>query len=112
MVRKTDTVARLGGDEFVILLPDLNSVAQGQRIAELVKWLMDAPVSTPVGEVTVGVSVGLSQYPQDGDDPVALLRLADARMYEDKGRDRASRAAGSGLLAIAGAPRSGSPPVA
>lgn len=83
-VRDADTVARQGGDEFVILLNDLAQAADSIRIAD--KILHDVPEPMSVGglQLAVGVSIGISVYPQDAGDGESLLKLADAAMYRVK----------------------------
>jgi len=83
-VRESDTVARIGGDEFTVLLPDL----QAREVAgELASSIIDA-LTRPfhLGEVTcaIGVSIGISFYPQDSDDTERLISNADAAMYRVK----------------------------
>jgi diguanylate cyclase (GGDEF)-like protein len=83
-VRESDTVARLGGDEFVILLPD--ELAD----AALIPWLqriverIAQPVVLLDEEHAVTCSIGVSIYPQDGDNSETLLKHADTAMYRAK----------------------------
>jgi diguanylate cyclase (GGDEF)-like protein/PAS domain S-box-containing protein len=85
-VRRSDTVARLGGDEFLLVL----SEATGQRVAEVVaaKVVRSLSRPIPVGEssCSIGVSIGISLFPQDGREAKELIRAADAAMYADKQR--------------------------
>lgn len=82
-VRVSDTVARLGGDEFVVVLEDTDPERAEQLVARLHKRLGD-PVDADGYLVQVGASVGMALYPQEGEDPEVLLKLADERMYRDK----------------------------
>jgi len=82
-VRVSDTVARLGGDEFVVVLEDTDQARSEQLVARLHKRLAD-PVDADGHLVQVGASVGMALYPEEGEDPEVLLRLADERMYRDK----------------------------
>lgn len=90
-LRITDTVARYGGDEFVVIAEcsaatvDVNAVAA--KIAEAVARPI-APPGPGVPDIHISCSIGISQYPRDGDDPDTLLRLADAAMYEAKATGR------------------------
>jgi diguanylate cyclase (GGDEF)-like protein len=70
---------RLGGDEFCMLLPDALT-ARDPRIAATVGALHAADDHG----VAVGASCGLVVLPREADTPIAALRLADQRMYEDK----------------------------
>ncbi len=83
-VRETDTVTRLGGDEFVILL---DNVTGQKMVKKLLKQLTDTICNTyPIDgyEIEIGVSVGMSLYPNDGTDAKTLLHRADLAMYETK----------------------------
>lgn len=100
-LRESDTVARLGGDEFVLVLPgQLNakmisrvvqriadSIAADPRVVEMLQRILGM-VSQPtliVGrELTTTCSIGVSLYPQDGQDAETLLKNADAAMYRAK----------------------------
>lgn len=83
-VRDSDTVARLGGDEFVIVLQDelVGSVSLPvmQRIVERIAQ----PVSLMGGPHAVTCSIGISIYPQDGNDAETLMKNADTAMYRAK----------------------------
>ena len=83
-VRDTDMVARQGGDEFVIVLGnqrDEESITEVlQRILNSVSqpWLMDER------ELNITCSLGVSRYPEDGEDVETLLKNADSAMYKAK----------------------------
>jgi diguanylate cyclase len=83
-VRGGDTVARLGGDEFVVLLTGINSAADADLMAASVIERMLRGVWTDGQPLQVVPSVGISLYPQDGDNVEALIKNADAAMYEAK----------------------------
>jgi diguanylate cyclase (GGDEF)-like protein len=83
-VRKSDTVARFGGDEFVILLTGLLSRDDAAIVAEKILQQLAQPVTLSVGEVKVGVSIGIAIYPEDGTDSARLLKVADSLMYRIK----------------------------
>ena len=82
-VRASDTVSRQGGDEFVILAT-IDNIADAAYIAEKVIADMNAPFEVGEHRLNVGASVGISVYPQDGDDADTLLRNADVAMYAAK----------------------------
>lgn len=86
-VREYDTVARLGGDEFVLLLPRANA-AGAQRVAGKLAQAFDAPFQVGQHELTLGCSVGVALYPQDGRDFDALVQSADMAMYGAKRQGR------------------------
>jgi diguanylate cyclase (GGDEF)-like protein len=83
-VRESDTVARIGGDEFTVLLPDLFTRDTAADIARLIIDDLTRPFQ--LGEVTcaIGVSIGISFYPEDCEDSERLLSCADAAMYRVK----------------------------
>ncbi len=82
LVRPDDVVARLGGDEFAILVADIAHGALAQLAQRLV-LAAQRPVPTPVGDLSVGVSVGIATS-VDGDDLGALSGRADRALYEVK----------------------------
>jgi len=87
-VRESDTVARLGGDEFVIVL---DNVANPGVVSEVLGKLKDAlghPISLDDYELFVTASMGISLYPEDGQDAEVLLRNADSAMYHVKKEGR------------------------
>ncbi len=87
-LRESDIVARLGGDEFVIALP---SVSEKQDIEEVVRKILAAlmePFHIDGHELQIGGSIGIGQYPIDGDNAGTLLRAADTAMYEAKAQGR------------------------
>lgn len=83
-VRATDTVSRHGGDEFVILLPQIEDVDDPFLIAEKLRARFARPRTIAGHELDVTLSIGISVYPYDGIDEDALMRNADAAMYENK----------------------------
>ena len=89
-VHEDDTVARLGGDEFVVLLEDIPDANVSQRIANRIIERLSDPVTVRGKSLVVTASIGVSLYPEDGQDPETLLKNADAAMYQAKnlGRNR------------------------
>ncbi|MDD5580562.1 MAG: EAL domain-containing protein [Methylobacter sp.] len=90
-LRDVDTVARLGGDEFTVLLEDIAHVEDAARVAEEIIADLSEPWHLPQsGEVRIGLSIGISLYPQHGDTPEILLQQADAALYlaKEGGRNR------------------------
>jgi len=83
-VRESDTVARIGGDEFNVLMPDL---AQSDDVGTVVRKIMgvfDTPFVLEEVEVNATTSVGISMFPDDGDNCDELLQKADGAMYVAK----------------------------
>lgn len=83
-VREADTVCRLGGDEFLILLTEITQPADAALIAKKVIRALGKP--NLIGEHTLrlSTSIGISVYPDDGDNPDLLIERADAAMYQAK----------------------------
>ncbi|MDB5044821.1 MAG: diguanylate cyclase/phosphodiesterase with sensor [Deinococcus sp.] len=90
-VRGSDTVARFGGDEFVVLLPDLAETLDAAQVAQHLLAAFDAPFPAGNHLLHVRTSLGISVYPDDGQDAASLLLAADTAMYHAKtsGRGRA-----------------------
>ena len=76
--------ARLGGDEFTILIPDLERVEHALNVAHRVKEAMRRPFLIDGNEIFVTASIGISLFPEDGDDCNSLLKFADTAMYHAK----------------------------
>lgn len=83
-VRRHDTVARLGGDEFALVLGDLDAERIAARVAEKVVAAIGEPLTLNYREVRVTASVGVTLFPQDGDDFETLAKNADMAMYHAK----------------------------
>lgn len=83
IVRNYDIVARLGGDEFIILLPDSDK-EKGIEIYERIYQELIKPYSILNNELTIGVSLGISVFPEHAQDTFELIRLADKAMYVAK----------------------------
>ncbi|CAN7487441.1 putative bifunctional diguanylate cyclase/phosphodiesterase [Massilia sp. LjRoot122] len=77
-------LARLGGDEFTILIPDLERVEHALNVAHRVKEAMRRPFLIEGNEIFVTASIGISLFPEDGDDCGSLLKFADTAMYHAK----------------------------
>ena len=82
--RTTDTVARLGGDEFCVILTDLEDASQAVPIAQEIVRSVSATVRLGEREVAISASVGVTAFPQHGEDAETLYRLADQAMYRAK----------------------------
>ncbi|MBI3546418.1 MAG: EAL domain-containing protein [Gammaproteobacteria bacterium] len=87
-IRETDMVARLGGDEFVILLDMLDSSSFAEQIARKIIDTFAAAFNIDGQELYVTASIGISCFPDDGDDIVTLFKKADSAMYEAKANGR------------------------
>jgi diguanylate cyclase (GGDEF)-like protein/PAS domain S-box-containing protein len=83
-VRSSDTVSRIGGDEFVVLLPEIESIDAAAVVAQHIINTLVKPFFLHNREVTIGASVGISLYPDNGEDVESLMKTADAAMYTVK----------------------------
>ena len=87
VLRESEIVARLGGDEFAILATNADASA-AVLIAERIVGTLATRVEVGSQAFSLGVSIGISRYPSDGDTPDALLRNADIAMYRAKSGGR------------------------
>ena len=93
-VRSGDTLARLGGDEFALIVGDLNEVTEVEPIAKKLIDAMAGRIDLPDGNrCGIGVSIGISIYPDNAVEMDSLIAAADAAMYESKhsGQGKAMR---------------------
>lgn len=88
--RAMDTVARMGGDEFVVVLGRIEEPADAERVAAKIAESLRASVSIGSHELMVTASIGISYFPQDGDNAHLLLKNADSAMYLAKAEGRNS----------------------
>jgi diguanylate cyclase (GGDEF)-like protein len=84
VVRKTDTIARLGGDEFIVLVQGFNESLNVIPIIQKMVSVLHESISIGGDECKIGASVGISIYPEHGDNSEDLLRHADLAMYKAK----------------------------
>jgi len=89
LLREEDTVGRLGGDEFAISLPAISDGNDAMLVAQKVLDALRQPFWVEGYELHVRASVGVSLYPDDGEDVETLMRTADTAMYyaKERGRD-------------------------
>ena len=83
-VRAADIVARIGGDEFAVVLADCGSPENAAKVADKMIATMAEPFPTEPISSHVGLSIGLTMFPNDSDDPETLLRWSDMAMYVAK----------------------------
>ena len=83
-VRDSDTVARLAGDEFTIILDNVQEVSNVEVIAKKTIKAIAQPIEIPPESVIMTVSIGISLFPEHGEDAESLLRKADTAMYRVK----------------------------
>ena len=83
-VRESDIVARLGGDEFAIVLPNLSRRDDASQVAKKVLQKLASLYTIKGKDWAIGVSIGISIYPTDGDNLEQLLNRADEAMSKVK----------------------------
>jgi|GEM_PF-1346758 len=83
-LRETDTVARLGGDEFILLIEEVTCVNEVVSIAQQLLVALQQPHRIAGRQLFISASIGISLCPEHGDNGEALIRNADAAMYEAK----------------------------
>lgn len=87
--REGDTVSRLGGDEFIMILSDIAQVQEVITVAnKIVDVLSNEPFDLDGHELYITPSIGISVYPNDGDDSETLVKNADMAMYRAKEHGR------------------------
>lgn len=83
-LRKSDTVARMGGDEFTVILENVENPLDCVAVAKKVLEVVNTPFGIKKREFHLTASLGISIYPNDGEDGDLLLNHADTAMYKAK----------------------------
>ena len=83
-LRAEDTIARMGGDEFTVLLPSIDHPEAAAKVAQKLLDALAKPVEIGDHEFFVSGSIGISLFPEDGQDTQTLLKHADVAMYRAK----------------------------
>jgi diguanylate cyclase (GGDEF)-like protein/PAS domain S-box-containing protein len=87
-MRENDTIARIGGDEFVFLIEDIEDVTDLQTIINKILELFDKEIIVNKQSFKLSASIGISLYPDDGDNIEDLIKNADTAMYKAKDSGR------------------------
>lgn len=83
-VRESDLASRFGGDEFVLILDDIASPELAEPLAAKILESIAVPHVLNNNTVVIECSIGISTYPQNGDRPELLFKVADQAMYKNK----------------------------
>jgi diguanylate cyclase (GGDEF)-like protein/PAS domain S-box-containing protein len=96
-VRSSDTVSRYGGDEFVVLLSEIDQPESLMPVARKILTAVEVPHNLTPHVFRITASIGVSFFPQDGQDGESLIQNADAAMYcaKQNGGNRVQLFAGS-----------------
>jgi diguanylate cyclase (GGDEF)-like protein len=89
-VRGSDTVSRQGGDEFIVLLSEVEYTDDTAVAARRMLEVVAKPHSVGENDLHVTTSIGISLYPEDGEDAETLIKNADTAMYQAKENGRQS----------------------
>tara|TARA_B100000749_G_C18446980_1_gene474683 strand:- start:473 stop:2194 length:1722 start_codon:yes stop_codon:yes gene_type:complete len=88
VIREEDIVSRFGGDEFLILITDIHNKEDVCVVAENIHNTLKGLRFEGKKDLDPSVSLGISLFPEDGDDEDTLTRHADIAMYEAKSRGK------------------------
>ena len=89
-VRASDTVSRQGGDEFVVLLSEVEHAEDTAILARRMLAELTKPHAIDQRELHITASIGVSVYPDDGNDAETLIKNADTAMYQAKAKGQQS----------------------
>lgn len=83
-LRESDTLARIGGDEFLLLMPELSAIKDVEVLIKKMQTLLSEPFSVEEQDIFVSFSIGISIFPEDGNNADILIKHADMAMYQSK----------------------------
>lgn len=83
-IRHSDLAARLGGDEFIVMLKDLQDDQATTTIVKRILKNFETPISVLGKEIMLTCSIGVANYPENGDSPEELIKNADDALYNVK----------------------------
>ena len=83
-LREGDTIARIGGDEFTAILSGMRGPSDAVNVCEKTLKELERPVMLEGRSLCVTCSIGLSIFPDDGEDQNTLMKKADIAMYRAK----------------------------
>jgi diguanylate cyclase (GGDEF)-like protein len=84
VVRTEDVVARVGGDEFVIVLDTCAGADRAVVVCNKINRVVAQKYVIANHDIFISASIGISTYPDDGENPSELLKNADFAMYAAK----------------------------
>lgn len=84
VLRSNDSIGRLGGDEFLVVIEGANEAHEVIRTVQRIDEILTRPFFLQGREIRTSGSIGISIYPDNGQDTLKLMRCADLAMYEAK----------------------------
>ncbi|OWW22354.1 putative bifunctional diguanylate cyclase/phosphodiesterase [Noviherbaspirillum denitrificans] len=84
LLRHTDTLARLGGDEFILIVEHQEGGVPNTRVVQRMMDEVARPLHVHGQTFFITASIGIANFPDDGEDPEALIMHADTAMYRAK----------------------------
>lgn len=84
IIRTNDIVARVGGDEFIMVLNDINDYLFIKRVCQKIIKIVHNSYTEDMKSIDIGISIGISIYPENGQDVDKLISNADIAMYQAK----------------------------
>lgn len=87
-LRKSDLVSRLGSDKFIVLLNGIRMRRDALAVAKKIQTAFATPFELPNTTIEVSASLGISLYPEHGDDINTLIKRAEIATYAVKDRER------------------------
>jgi diguanylate cyclase (GGDEF)-like protein len=85
-IRNSDTASRQGGDEFILLLSKVGNEDSLRRTIKKIQHSISAPYLIAEKNIHIGSAIGVSVFPEHGEDTQTLIRCTDAAMYHAKQR--------------------------
>jgi diguanylate cyclase (GGDEF)-like protein len=85
-IRSSDTASRQGGDEFILLLSKVGNEDSLLRTIKKIQNIISVPYLIAEKNIHIGSAIGMSVFPEHGEDTQTLIRCADAAMYRAKQR--------------------------
>jgi diguanylate cyclase (GGDEF)-like protein/PAS domain S-box-containing protein len=83
-VEPPESAARLGGDEFLVLVDDFGDLEEVAVVARRILAATQMPLQVGFERRTIGLSIGIAVFPQDGESTDRLMKCADSAMYAAK----------------------------
>jgi diguanylate cyclase (GGDEF)-like protein/PAS domain S-box-containing protein len=83
-IRSSDTVARVGGDEFVVVIEEIARLGEAAMVAHKIIDILALPIDYCGTACTIGASIGIAVFPDDGATVEDVCKAADAAMYRVK----------------------------